>query len=78
MIKNHNGEYTIKRGLIESLPGGSYAFISQGKIVMQAIQTPAGQQQRINDDRIFEGWKCEFDSTNTEGNDESNDTTTAI
>lgn len=53
-------------GLLESLPGGSYSFISQGIIVMQTIQTPAGQQQRINDDRAFEGWKHEFDSINTE------------
>ena len=59
MIESNNGEYTVKRGIVESLPGGSNMFISQGKITLQQINTPAGIQQQINDNRIFEGWRQE-------------------
>ena len=59
MIESNNGEYTVKRGIVESLPGGSNMFISQGKITLQQINTPAGIQQQINDTRIFEGWRQE-------------------
>ena len=59
MIESNNGEYTVKRGIVESLSGGSNMFVSQGKITLQQIDTPAGTQQQINDNRIFEGWRQE-------------------
>ena len=59
IMEANNGEYTIKRGIVESLYGGSDIFISQGKIISQPIETPAGIQKQINDNRIFEGWKQE-------------------
>ena len=78
MLKSPNGEYTITRGLVESLPGGSYAFVSSGRISQQIISTPAGQQQRINDDRMFEGWKHEFESEFDRKDDETSAGTSTI
>ncbi len=54
-IANANGgAYSIKRGLIESVAGGSNYFLTQGKIT--PVSLPNGQHG-INDERIFEGWK---------------------
>lgn len=78
MIKSNNGEYTIKRGLVESLSGGSDSYISQGKLTLQTIQQPPMPQQRINDDRIFEGWKHEFDLSISRKDDTTNDATNSI
>jgi len=60
MQKHNNGEYNIKRGLIESINGGSYYFLSQGKLSLVTLQNG---QQGINDDRQFEGWKHEGGNT---------------
>lgn len=57
MVKTNNGEYTVKRGLVESLSGGCSAFISTGKLSVQTITSNNGTQQRISDERIFDGWK---------------------
>lgn len=63
MINTKNGEYSINRGLVESLNCGSYSFISQGKLTLQTVNTPAGPQQRINDERLFEGWRLNNDDS---------------
>jgi hypothetical protein len=63
----NSGAYNIKRGLIESIYGGSNYFLTQGKaaIVNVPIQQgipgapPVAVQQGIQDERIFEGWKYE-------------------
>jgi len=78
LLKANGGEYTIKRGLVESLPGGSNSFISQGKITIQSVSTPTGPQQRLNDDRIFEGWRLENDIGNSREDSISNDATGSI
>lgn len=73
MINNQNGEYTISRGLVESLNGGSYSFISKGKLTLQTINTPAGSQQRINDERLFEGWRLDNDDSGNNMEDSADD-----
>ncbi|AEB14026.1 SDH family Clp fold serine proteinase [Treponema succinifaciens] len=52
--------YSIKRTLVESLPGGTDCFVSEGRFARVSIppmpQNPV-QQIAIQDQRIFEGWK---------------------
>lgn len=52
--------YSIKRTLVESLPGGTDCFVSEGRFTRVSIppmpQNPV-QQIAIQDQRIFEGWK---------------------
>lgn len=45
------------RGLVESTEGGCYAFTSEGVLTKIQVQTPAGVQDAISDQRSFEGWK---------------------
>jgi len=55
---NQTKTYSVKRALIESIPGGGYYFLSEGILSRQIIQIPPGMvQQVINDQRTFEGWK---------------------
>lgn len=50
--------YSFKRALIESVEGGSHAFVSEGTLTRQPIQLQPGVvQQAINDNRSFEGWR---------------------
>jgi hypothetical protein len=50
--------YTFKRALIESVAGGSHAFISEGTLLRQQIQIQPGIiQNAITDNRTFEGWR---------------------
>jgi len=62
----NSGEYSIKRGLIESISGGSDFFITQGRATFVQMHPnhlkmpPMGiPQEGIQDERIFEGWKHE-------------------
>ena len=55
VLTSHNGEYEVKRGLIESTNGGSSYFLTKGKFSMQMING----QPNLQDNRIFEGWKYE-------------------
>ena len=50
-------DFSITRGLIEGATGGCYGFISEGFFTRVQIQTPAGPQDGIKDDRTFEGWR---------------------
>ncbi|ORE95409.1 putative periplasmic serine protease [Stappia sp. 22II-S9-Z10] len=54
---NSRTDYQMVRGLIESVNGGSFGFVSEGTMTRSAIPTPQGQQEQIEDRRIFEGWK---------------------
>jgi hypothetical protein len=50
--------YQFKRGLIESVTGGSHYFATEGQI--QRVQIPIGQnqfKQELSDNRQFEGWR---------------------
>jgi hypothetical protein len=55
---NPEVEYSLTRGLIESLPGGSTKFVSEGKLRRTQVQLgPTQVQQAIEDRRSFEAWK---------------------
>lgn len=55
---NQNARYSLPRGLIESVEGGSDVFISEGHLTLQQIQGPKGiLQNAIHDQRQFEGWR---------------------
>lgn len=54
---NSSTDYQMVRGLIESVSGGSFGFVSEGTMTRSTIATPQGQQEQIEDRRIFEGWK---------------------
>lgn len=73
MINTQNAEYAISRGLVESLNGGSYSFVSQGKLTLQTVNTPAGPQQRINDERLFEGWRLDNGDSSNNMEDSADD-----
>ena len=48
--------YKEIRGLIESVGGGSYAYVSEGNLQKTPVQTQMGLQIAIQDERTFEGW----------------------
>lgn len=50
-------EYTLTRGLIESVSGGSAKYITEGMLTRQQIVTHTGTVQGVQDLRRFEGWK---------------------
>ena len=52
-------DYLMQRVLIESIYGGTDAFVSEGKLSRIVVQQIPGvpPQQGISDQRIFEGWK---------------------
>jgi len=45
------------RGLVESTDGGCYGFVTEGTLTKVQVQTPAGMQDAVSDQRTFEGWK---------------------
>ena len=55
-IRTIPNEYTLKRGIIESITGGSDLFVSEGQT--KKAQTTTGQFQII-DERTFDGWRHE-------------------
>ncbi len=54
---NSSTNYQMVRGLIESVNSGSFGFVSEGAMTRSMIATPQGQQEQIEDRRIYEGWK---------------------
>lgn len=52
-------EYSLIRGLVESVDGGSTKFVSKGKLRRTQVQTPFGVQQGVEDKRLFERWTNE-------------------
>lgn len=50
-------DYTCSRAIIESIPGGSHTFVSQGRMTRVNLTTPQGPQVAINDQRNYEGWR---------------------
>jgi Serine dehydrogenase proteinase len=50
--------YSVPRSLVESVDGGSHAFVSEGNLARQQVQVQPGVvQNAIRDDRTFEGWR---------------------
>lgn len=68
-----NGSYNVKRALIESIYGGSDAFVSEGIVRKISVQNIPGQppQEAIQTTKTFEGWKHESIDNNG-ANDNSN------
>lgn len=54
---NQAKNYSVTRGLIESVNGKSNRYISEGVLSRTQIQTQMGIVDGINDQRTFEGWK---------------------
>jgi len=52
-------DYCFSRALIESVPGGSHVFVSEGRLLRQELQTPQGLQMAIQDERMFDAWRHE-------------------
>lgn len=56
-VKLPKGQYSFKRGFIESIKGGSYYFSTEG---MVAKKNPQIEHSELADTKFFEGWKkCE-------------------
>jgi hypothetical protein len=51
--------YAFRRGLIESIEGGSDVFVSEGVLNKMQLQSPVGVQIGVQDNRTFEGWRHE-------------------
>jgi hypothetical protein len=56
---NPNQNYSLKRGFIESVTGGSDYYVSEGMIQAVQVNTPQGPQRALNDQRNLDGWKHE-------------------
>ncbi len=55
----NDGAYSVTRALIESIQGGSDAFITEGSVKRLSVSSGPGQpvQQGIQTIKTFEGWK---------------------
>lgn len=55
----NNGEYNVTRALIESVAGGTDAFVTEGAVTRITVKGVPGQlpQQGIQTKKTFEGWK---------------------
>ena len=49
--------FAITRALVEGTTGGCYGYVSEGTLMRVQLQTPAGPQEGVKDERIFEGWR---------------------
>ena len=49
--------FTITRALVEGTVGGCYGFVSEGTLMRVQVQTNNGSQERVKDERTFEGWR---------------------
>jgi hypothetical protein len=55
---NQQVSYTFRRGLIESVEGGSHSFVSEGQLTRRQMQVaPQVVQMAVEDRRTFEGWR---------------------
>ena len=53
--------YSLRQALIESIPIKSHVFIKEGIMTKISNQNPMGfQQELVNDQIIFQGWRHEF------------------
>ena len=57
----NNGAYSVRRALIESIEGGTDAFITEGVVKRISVQGGLGQQpqQAVQTTKTFEGWRHE-------------------
>lgn len=60
--KTINGAYIVKRGLIESVLGGSDCFVTEGRCIPVRLQDG---QIAYQNEITFEGWKRDFFAENT-------------
>ena len=52
--------YEMRRGLIESIKGGSHVFVSEGVLSRHPVKGPDGSvRDAVADHRHFEGWRHE-------------------
>lgn len=51
--------YSLRRGIIESVDGGCHYFVSEGTLAKQNVPMPGGMGIGIQDTRTFEGWRHE-------------------
>ena len=54
---NQSAPYKMIRGIIESVDSGSFGFVTEGQITRRMVQTQQGQQEQLEEQRSFEGWK---------------------
>lgn len=52
----HDGSYSVKKALLESVKGGSYYFATEGKLIEQVRQDG---KRMIHNQKTFDGWKYE-------------------
>ncbi len=56
LSQSAEADYSLVRGIIESITGGSTRFMSKGKLKKTQVQVGTMIQQGIEDQRYFEGW----------------------
>jgi hypothetical protein len=49
--------YSLKRGVIESIVGGCHVYLSEGTLTSQVINVNGVPNTMLNDSRTFEGWR---------------------
>lgn len=54
-----NGAYSVRRSILESIPGGSDFFVTEGEMI-HAIG-PAGEEI-VHDKILFQGWRHDYNS----------------
>jgi len=65
--KESEAPYKVNRAIIESIPGGSHVFVSEGILRKARIDTPFGPQEGVHDLRTRDGWVHEHDGEDTHG-----------
>jgi hypothetical protein len=58
-------DYSVVRGCIESLTGGSHKFYTKGKLTRTQVPTPNGVVNGIQNEPLFEGWEHEYEQRNS-------------
>lgn len=64
-----NGEYAVRRALLESIEGGSDFYFTEGRISHLKIQNPNSEfNEALQNEIIFEGWRHDnhFINANTD------------
>lgn len=56
-VPNQSTNYSLIRGLIESVNSGSFGFVSEGALLRTTVPAPHGNQEQLEDRRNFEGWR---------------------
>lgn len=59
LAQSNETNYSLVRGIIESINGGSTRFMSKGQLRKTQVQVGNTIQQGIEDQRYFEGWTNE-------------------